>query len=329
MTNLLTTYPQYNLHTGMPDPRQIQVSVVSPVYRSEKLVRPLVKRLASVLEPMNINYEIILVDDGSPDESWERIVEECRCNLQLRGVQLSRNFGQHYAISAGLSHVRGEWIVVMDCDLQDQPEEIPKLLSKAREGYDIVLARRAQRQDGLFKRLGSAVFYGLLGYLTGSRQDAAIANFGIYHANVIASINAMTENIRYFPTMVKWVGFRSIAIDVSHAPRPEGSTSYNWSRLVNLAIDIILAYSDKPLKLVVKIGILVSMSGFVFAGYTALRALKGEIAVLGYASVIVSIWVLAGLIIFINGVIGLYVGKVFEGVKRRPAYIVAQVVHHE
>ena len=310
----------------MPSSQQVDISVVSPVYRAEKLVKPLVSRLKQVLNSTGLIYEIILVEDGSLDHSWSAVALECGVQPSIIGLRLSRNFGQHYAISAGLSRARGRWVVVMDCDLQDQPEEIPRLLQKANEGFDIVLARRSERQDAFLKKASSWLFYSLLSYLTGTKLDATVANFGIYGNNVIAAINAMPESIRYFPTMVRWVGFKSATIDVAHAARPEGASSYNWSRLINLACDIALAYSDKPLKLAVKVGVLISATGFGFAGYTVVRAITGKITVLGYSSLIVSLWVLAGLIILINGIVGLYVGKIFEGVKRRPPFIVSETL---
>jgi glycosyltransferase involved in cell wall biosynthesis len=308
---------------------KIALSIVSPVYRAESLVSSLVERLRNVLLPLGQEFEIILVDDASPDKSWESIKMACASYAEVTGVRLSRNFGQHYAISAGLMRAKGRRVVVMDCDLQDQPEEIPKLLAKADEGYDIVLARRSVRQDGWLKRLGSSAFYGVLAWLTGSRQDSAIANFGIYTDKVIAAINAMPESNRYFPTMVRWVGFKTAIVNVEHARREDGKTSYNVGKLFNLALDICLAYSDKPLRMVVGTGFVISLVGFLFAGYTLLRAWRGDIEVLGYASLIVSIWVLSGLIILIVGVVGLYVGKAFEGIKRRPAFIIDEILNND
>lgn len=300
------------------------LTVVSPVYRAERLVGQLVDEIRSVVEPLGISYEIVLVEDASPDRSWEAVCDCCDKYAEVRGVRLSRNFGQHYAISAGLLLARGNWVVVMDCDLQDRPSEIPRLLAKAQEGYDVVVARRALRQDGFFKKLSSSLFYVTLGWLTGTTHDPAIANFGIYSAKVIAAINSMPESIRYFPTMVRWVGFQSASLDVEHAARPEGKTSYNLKRLLNLALDICLAYSDKPLRMVVGTGFVISFIGFVFAAFTVWQAFRGEIQVLGYASLIVSLWMLSGLLILIMGVVGLYVGKCFEGIKRRPAFIVRE-----
>ncbi len=304
----------------------VEISVVSPVYRAEGLVQELVAQLREQLGKITSHYEIILVEDRSPDGSWEEIKKLCALYPEVVGMRLSRNFGQHYAISAGLAKTKGEWVVVMDCDLQDQPSEISKLMTEAKKGYDIVLARRAMRQDRWFKRTFSKFFYCVLGYLTGTEQDPAIANFGVYNRKVIAAINAMPESIRYFPTMVRWVGFHSTKIDVTHAKRPEGKTSYSFKKLLNLALDICLVSSDKPLRLVVKTGFLISLVGFVFAIYTLTLALRGEIQVLGYASLIVSVWGLSGLVIIIVGVVGLYVGKSFEGIKSRPAFIVDEVL---
>lgn len=298
-------------------------SIVSPVYRAEKLIDELVRRIKASVEPLSADYEIILVDDRGPDNSWERIQAQAALDPRVRGVRLSRNFGQHKAITAGLEHARGTWVVVMDCDLQDQPEEIPKLYDYARtEGYDLVYARRVERQDSWFKRAGSYSFYRVLSYLTETKQDPAIANFGIYHRKVVDAVLAMRESIRYFPTMVRWVGFRSGALAVAHAERQEGSSSYNLRRLINLALDIILAYSDKPLRLTVKLGLLVSASAFLMVLVTFFRFLMGEILVLGYTSLIISVWFFSGLILSVLGMIGLYLGKTFEQVKNRPIYLV-------
>jgi dolichol-phosphate mannosyltransferase len=302
----------------------VEISVVSPVYQAEALIPQLVAELETELQRVASEYEIILVEDGGTDESWCVIQEVCRRNTRIRGLRLSRNFGQHYAISAGLAGARGRWVVVMDCDLQDQPSEISKLLKKTEEGYEIVLAQRTLRQDSILKRASSRVFYGVLGWLTGMKQDPAVANFGVYSDKVIAAINSMPETIRYFPTMVRWVGFKVATVPVAHAARPRGGSSYNLGKLLNLALDICLAYSDKPLRLVIGTGFAVSIIGFFFALFTLVQALRGDIAVLGYASLIVSIWTLSGLIIFIVGVVGLYVGKSFEGVKRRPPFIIAE-----
>lgn len=305
------------------------ISVVSPVYKAELIVPILVEQLKRELEILSDNFEIILVEDGSPDLSWDEIVEETKKDKRVKGVKLSRNFGQHYAITAGIDHAQGEWVVVMDCDLQDQPSEIHKLYNKALEGYDVVLARREIRKDKSGKIFFSNIFYNILSYLTGTKQDPAVANFGIYHYKVIAAIHLMKEPVRYFPTMVAWVGFKKTAINVEHAARKIGSTSYNFKQLLRLALDIILANSDKPIRLTIKIGFLVAFGSFLVGLATLIRYLNGSIVVMGYTSLLISIWFLAGLILMVLGVIGLYIGKTFEGVKNRPIYIISQQVNLE
>jgi glycosyltransferase involved in cell wall biosynthesis len=302
----------------------VHISVVSPVYRAEGMVGELVRRIRLSMLAMGQSFEIILVEDGSPDQSWVEIAGQCTLYPEVRGLRLSRNFGQHKAITAGLDHARGEWVVVMDCDLQDRPEEIAKLYSKAMEGYDVVFARRTERQDGLFKRLGSVLFYKVLNYLTGDQHDATVANFGIYSKAVIAGVVGMRESIRYLPTMIQWVGFSQTKVDVVHAQRQHGTTTYNFKRLVSLAIDTMLVNSEKPLRLTVKVGFCIALFGFGMAIWTFVNWMLGNLSSnpLGYASIVFSIWLLSGFILMTLGVVGLYVGKTFEGVKDRPIYLV-------
>jgi dolichol-phosphate mannosyltransferase len=305
----------------------MRLSIVSPVYRAETILPKLVSRIEAAVTPITSDYEIVLVDDYSPDGSWRVMEQIAKANNRVKAVKLSRNFGQHYAITAGLDHANGDWVVVMDCDLQDQPEEIAKLYAKALEGYDVVLARRYERKDTFFKRFFSAAFYRTLGYLTGSKMDESVANFGIYSRSAINAVISMRESIRYFPTMIKWVGFPTAKVDVEHDERQDGKSSYNLKRLFNLALDIILAYSDKPIRLVVKLGIYISLSAVFIAVYYLIKYLSGGVLVPGFASLIISVWLLSGIIISTLGVVGLYVGKTFEGVKKRPIYVVEKVIN--
>lgn len=300
----------------------MKISIVSPVYMGERLVAELVLRLKNVLQSISPNYEIILVEDGSPDKSWNAIVSACKADSKVKGIKLSRNFGQHYAITAGLKAATGDWIVVMDCDLQDQPEEIPRLYQKTEEGYDIVFAQRKSRQDGFLKKLSSRIFYSLFGYLTDTKQDSSIANFGIYKREVIQAVLAMNDYIRYFPTMVQWVGFDKTQIDVSHSMRKEGKSSYSWRALIRLATRNIIAFSDKPLRLALNFGFGMSALSVLIALIYLYLYISGKILVVGYASIIISITFLSGLIIMTLGIMGTYLGRTFDQVKQRPNYIV-------
>ncbi|MDW7761174.1 MAG: glycosyltransferase family 2 protein [Acidobacteriota bacterium] len=298
------------------------LSVVVPVFGAEACLPSLHKRLKVVLEPLSKDFEIILVEDGGPDASWTAIEEICRKDPKVKGVKLSRNFGQHAAITAGLERAAGDRIVIMDCDLQDRPEAIPLLYAKALEGFDVVQARRTIRNDRIHRRLASRVFYALFGYLTETRQDASIANFGIYSQKAIRAVLSMRETLRYFPAMIRWVGFRSAVVDVEHGTSSNRRSSYTVGKLIRLALGVVISFSEKPLRLVVKLGFSISLLSFVWALALAVRAAVIRQSVAGWSSVIVSIWFLSGLIIFVLGVVGIYVGKVFEQVKHRPLYIV-------
>jgi len=304
-----------------------KISVVSPVYRAEKIVAELVRQLHENLATITDNYEIVLVNDASPDNSWLAIVAECAKDKRVKGIDLSRNFGQHYAITAGLNFAKGEWVVVMDCDLQDRPDEIPNLYRKAQEGYDSVFAQRVERQDSFFKRLFSKMFYALFSYLTDTKQDPTVANFGIYSRKTVDAILTMKDYIRYFPTMVQWVGFRKFYLPVQHSDRYEGKTSYNFRGLMQLALNNIIAFSDKPLRLTVKIGFIISVISFLLAMYNIFAKLTNTIQVAGFTTTVFSIWFVGGLMLLVLGVVGLYVGKTFENVKQRPTFIVENKIN--
>ena len=298
------------------------LSVVSPVYKAENIIDELIRRIHESVAGITSDYEIILVEDGGGDGSWEKIANHSLMDKRVKGIKLSRNFGQHNAITAGLDHCKGDWIVVMDCDLQDRPEEIPRLYQEAIKGYDIVYAKRNQRYDSFFKKLYSKLFYKLFAWLSGVPQDGSVANFGIYSSGAIQAVNQLREPLRSFATMIKWVGFKTTGIPVAHAERFEGKSTYNFKKLFHLALDISLAFSDKPLRMTVKLGAVLSFSSFLFGIYTLYKYFTGQITEPGFTSLIVSIWFLSGLVIFILGVIGLYLGKVFDGIKNRPLYII-------
>lgn len=300
------------------------ISVISPVYGCKSCLYELYLRLTESLNKISRDYEIILVNDASPDGAWESIVELAQKDQRVKGINLSRNFGQHYAITAGLDYCYGEWVVVMDCDLQDLPEEIVNLYNKSLEGYQIVYAQRIQRKDKWLKRTYSKIFYAILGYLTDTKQDPTISNFGIYNKKVINSIKSMHDYHRYFPTMVRWVGFKHTKISVTHAERDDGHTSYSFKMLTVLAVNIILSFSDKLLRLAIKFGFILSSLALIFAIYNLILFFNNKILIPGYTSLIISIWFLSGLIIMVLGVVGLYIGKTFDNVKDRPAYIIME-----
>ena len=257
----------------------VHISIISPVYNASEILNTLIERIIQNIELITDSYEIILVEDGGSDNSWEVIKDAAKLNSKIKACQLSRNFGQHYAITAGIDISDGDWLIIMDCDLQDRPEEIINLYQKANEGFDIVLARREFRKDTKLKKIYSLFFYRILGYLTGTNQDETIGNFGIYNSKVIREIKKMNESIRYFPTMIKWVGFNTTAINVKHSLRNSGKSAYNFKKMLNLAIDIILAYSDKPIRLIIKLGLVISLISFFLSIFTFYKWIIGDIQV--------------------------------------------------
>lgn len=303
------------------------ISVVSPVYKAENIVAELVKQVREAVSSITKDFEIILVNDASPDNSWDKIVAECAIDSRVKGINLSRNFGQHYAITAGLHYAKGDWVVVMDCDLQDRPDEIPNLYRKAQEGYDSVFAQRKDRSDSVVKKTFSKVFYRIFSYLTETRQDSSVANFGIYHRKVINAILEMHDQIRFFPAMVQWVGFKKYYLPVQHSERYEGKSSYNFKGLFRLALNTIIAFSDKPMRLTVKLGFFITFISFVVMLVYLVMYFTGHIKVLGFTSLMISFWLLSGIIIFILGFVGLYIGKMFEKVKARPVYVIKEVIN--
>ena len=305
----------------------IKISIVSPVYRAEKMVHMLVERIVSSVSTISEDYEIILVNDASPDASWSVIEQECARNKRVKGINLSRNFGQHYAITAGLNYAKGEWVVVMDCDLQDRPEEIPALYQKALEGYDIVYARRVDRQDKWFKRTTSKIFNSLLNKMSGLNKDKDVANYGIYHKRVIAEYNKIPEQSRSFGSLILYLGFRTTIINVQHAERAEGSSSYTMMRMLKLAFDVIISNSNKPLRMAVGLGFGMSVISFLLALYNVIARLVGFISLPGYTTTVFSIWFVGGLLLFVLGILGLYIGKIFDQVKGRPIYIVRNTIN--
>lgn len=301
------------------------LSIISPVYRAEHILPELVRQIEEAAAQITDSYEIILVEDCGPDDSRKVIRELCLSKPHVKAVFLSRNFGQQYALNAGFDAASGEWIVTLDCDLQDTPALILQLYNRAQEGYDIVYASRKNRQDDFFKRMGSKCFNYLLGRLTDTVQDDSIANFVIYHRDVVMAMKSMHDYRRYYPLMNHWVGFKSYVEFVAHAQRAdEQKSSYSFSKRIKLALNTVIAFSDKPLRLMVLLGGMISLFTLLAALILAVHYYVTGITVSGWLTLFVSLWFIAGILIVLLGIIGIYIGKIFEEVKGRPSYIIAE-----
>jgi dolichol-phosphate mannosyltransferase len=269
-----------------------------------------------------------MVNDASGDNAWDEIKKLSKIDSRVKGINLSRNFGQHRAITAGLDYAQGDWVVVMDCDLQDQPEEIIKLYNKAQEGYDIVWGQRVQRQDSFFKKTSSKLFHIIYNYFTELNKDETIANFSIVSHQVINQMLKMKEQNRNYPIFVEWLGFKSTQIPIKHASRECGKSSYTFNKLINMAIDNIVSQSNKPLKLSIKFGFSISLLSVLYAIYLIIRYFIYKTPIEGWTSVMVSIYFIGGLLFANLGVLGLYIGKIFDETKDRPLYIIRETTNY-
>lgn len=303
----------------------MDISVVIPVYGCRAALEELHERLQKTLKSMNKSYEIILVNDNCPQNSWEVIKELCKKDPNVVGIELARNFGQIQAITAGLDYSTGEWVVVMDCDLQDRPEEIINLYNKAvKEDLDVVFARRKERKDGYFKILVSKIFYKIYSWASDGNYDPALCNFSISKRMVIDNYCKMRELHRAFVIYVKWLGFRQGVLDVEHNERKEGKSSYNFKKRMQMAMSILTSQSDKLLKFSVGLGAVTVVLSMVMILIIVIQFFTMHIQP-GWTSMIAAICLSTGLLMMCIGIVGIYVGNIFMQCKERPLYVVRSI----
>ena len=306
-----------------------KISVVVPTYGCESCVEPLYAALLPVLEAISPEFELVLVEDHSPQADWTKITSLATRDPRVRGVKLTRNFGQHCAIAAGLAEARGEWVVVMDCDLQDRPEEITRLYAKAQEGYDCVFAQRVDRTDRPTKKVASRLFGFFNGRLAGVKADASIGNFSIISHKVVRELRKFRDSQRNYPLQVSWLGFPVALVQVPHGERHSGRSSYSLIRSIRHAIATVLSQSTRPLYAAAVIGFLMALGAAGTAVYLLARKLHGDFTVEGWTSVIVSLWFLFGMLFLNLGVLGLYLGSVFNEVKNRPPFVIEKTTYED
>lgn len=305
----------------------MDISVVVPVYGCRKALSELHRRLVETLEKITKSYEIILVDDCDTQNSWEEIQNIAKDDKNVVGIHFSRNFGQINGITAGLEHCQGDWAVVMDCDLQDRPESILDLYNKAQEGYDVVFARRLDRQDTGATIFLSKMFYKVYDYFTDGQSNSDICNLSIISRKVVDAYCSMHEHMHDYVMAIRWLGFHETEIDLKEDARFEGKSSYTFKKKVNVAIGIITAQSNKPLIFSIKFGFYIAIAAFVYILYLVIRFFVLGDAPSGWPSIIASVWFLGGLILMSIGIHGIYIGNIFNEVKARPHYIISETVN--
>jgi len=304
-------------------------SIVSPVYKARNIIHELVSQIENSVLGITDNFEIILVDDGCPENSWEIIEEIAKSNKRVTGIKLSRNFGQHHAITAGLDFAQGDWVIVMDCDLQDNPHEIINLYNKAIQGYDIVFAARSERKDSLFKKLTGLVFSKVYNFFSGLEIDRRIGNFGIYSKKSIDAYKKLKEPFRLFGPLINWVGFKKTTLEIEHQNRFQGKSSYSFNKLLNLAFEAIIVNTDKPLRILVKLGFFICFISLLIIFYYLLQYFQGKIEQPGFMTTILSLWLICGLLMFSIGILGIYLTKIFTGIRNRPIYIIETKIYNQ
>ena len=304
-----------------------RLSVVAPVYREADVLPELCARIRAAVSPITEDFEIVLVSDGGNDGSWRVISELGAADRRVKGIKFTRNFGQHLAISAGLDACDGDWVVVMDSDLQDRPEVIPELYAKAQEGYEVVFVSRTNRPEAPLYQFAARLFYRVFRALADTDYDPAHGNFSIISRRVVERYRSMGESLRFYGGILDWLGFERASIEARHGTRHAGQPGYNLRKRLRLAAQIILAHSDRPLHLSVLFGLVISMWSGATGCYMIVRSLFfKQYSVEGWTSLMVSIFFMGGIILLVLGIIGIYIGKIFNEIKRRPLYVVGDTV---
>lgn len=299
-----------------------EISIVCPVYGCRDCLLALARSVQATMEAANLTWELVLVDDRGPDQPWPLIAELAAQDPRVRGVQLARNHGQQLAIWAGLEAAKGAWIAVIDCDLQDDPRMIPSLHGEAiRADVDAVVVDRGEWSDTSFRRAASLLFYRVVRLFAGIRLQN-VGNFGIYSRRMVDMLCRFKEQEVFLPLMVSLTGLKTMPMRVDRGDRLAGKSSYSLRRLLGLATSVIVRFSDRPLKLSALLGLTFSVFAAAASLYLLVGSLFGAFTVPGWASLVLSVWFLSGLIMLVLGIHGFYLSRVFAEVRRRPRLLI-------
>lgn len=308
----------------LPKPtKSVELSIIIPMHNEDSNIDYLFERLQAVLDRMGTSYEFICVNDGSRDNTLAYLIAHSQRNPNIKIIDLSRNFGKEVALSAGIDHASGQAVIPIDADLQDPPELIEDLVAKWREGYDVVYATRTSRQsESCLKRLTAKVFYRVIGYISQVKIPRDTGDFRLIDRRVVEALKQMPERTRFMKGLFAWVGYRQTSVYYTRPQRYRGKTKWNYWKLWNFAIDGITSFSVVPLKAWTYIGLTFSVLALMYATFLFLRTLIFGVDLPGYASVMVTILFLGGVQLITLGVIGEYIGRIYEEVKNRPLYLV-------
>ncbi|HIJ87194.1 MAG TPA: glycosyltransferase family 2 protein [Desulfuromonadales bacterium] len=304
------------------------ISVVVPVYNEEEVIHESYARLKDVLERLQESYELIFVNDGSRDRTAEIICDICADDPTVRLIDFARNFGHQTAITAGMDYAKGDAVIVIDADLQDPPEVMPEMIAKWREGFDVVYGQRAKREgESLFKRFTSAVFYRLLQKLTDIHIPVDTGDFRLIDRKVCDALKSVKERNRYVRGIISWLGFKQVGVEFVREKRFAGETKYPLKKMLRFAFDAITSFSYKPLKLATYVGIIVSLSGFAYMLNVIYLKLFTNATITGWASMMSVTLFFNGVVLMMLGIIGEYIGRIYDEAKGRPLYVVREEVN--
>ena len=304
----------------------MKISVVSPVYMAENIIEELVKMVSDELKLLTSDFEIILVDDCGPDGSWNEIQKQCKLNSYVKGIKLSRNFGQHNAVSAGLEFAEGNIIVLMDCDLQDDPKHIKSLLEYYEKGNEIVFTKRIGRKHNLFKNITAKIYNAIFNILSDKNYDLNVGSLVIFSERVKNEFINLKEHDKLYIQGLKWLGFKHTYVSVEHRERHSGASSYTLPKLINLAIQGWVSNSEKLLYLSITLGLLFSSMSVLAIIIIVLNYFKYGYQN-GWPSLIIAILLSTGLILTSLGIIGIYIGKIITEARDRPKYVIDKKIN--
>lgn len=306
-----------------------KISIVTPVYRNEKSIEEFVNCVKKYVVSISDNFEIILINDGSPDNSWQIISNLAKSDNKIKGINLSRNFGQHPAIYCGLEHSSGDVVIVMDCDLQEDPSYIPILFEKYKEGFDIIYTYKKNRAHALWKNIATIVFTKIYNYLIDNKNlvnNQNVGSFSLISRKVVENFLKFKDCQFHYLIILRWLGFKYTYIEITHLKRKHGKSSYNFNRLFEHALVAIVFQSDKLLRLNIYLGFFIALFSFIIGLIIIISYFLHGFAP-GWASITVLILFSLGIILFSIGILGLYIGKMFEQTKQRPVFIINEKIN--
>lgn len=303
----------------------IKISIVCPFFNEEDMVDLFMEEVTAVVKPLNMPFEIVCVNDGSTDNTLQKLLQAKKNFTNIRIINLSRNFGKEAALTAGLDFTKGEVIIPIDADLQDPPELIKLFISKWQDGFDVVLAKRTDRSsDTVVKKLTAQLFYKFHNIISHTELLENVGDYRLMTRKVLNAIQKLPENQRFMKGIFAWVGFKTTIVEYKRNSRRAGKTSFNGWRLWNFALDGITSFSTVPLRIWLYIGFLISFLAFSYGSFIVLRTLIIGVDLPGYASLLTSILFLGGIQLIGIGVLGEYIGRMYIEAKRRPPYIVEE-----